>query len=39
MEEAAAFARGFGDWNNDMSKLYQARHAIAAMIVKNGGGQ
>jgi hypothetical protein len=39
MEEAAAFARGFGDWNNDMSKLYQARHAIAAMIVKKGGGQ
>lgn len=39
MKEASSFARGFGDWNNDTSRLYHARHAIAAMIVKKGGGR
>lgn len=39
MAKAASFARGFGDWNNDMTKLYNARRAIAAMIVKKGGGK
>lgn len=32
---AESFARGFGDWNDDLTKLYAARRAIAALIVQN----
>ncbi len=32
---AESFARGFGDWNDDVTKLYAARRAIAALIVQN----
>jgi hypothetical protein len=32
---AESFARGFGDWNDDMAQLYAARRAIAALIVQN----
>jgi hypothetical protein len=32
---AESFARGFGDWNDDMAQLYTARRAIAALIVQN----
>ena len=39
LEKAATFARGFGDWNDDMTKLYAARRAIAAMIAQKGGAQ
>lgn len=32
---AESFARGFGDWNDDVPKLYATRRAIAALIVQN----
>lgn len=35
LKMAESFARGFGDWNDDMGKLYAARRAIAALIVQN----
>lgn len=34
MEHAATFARGFGDWKDDMTALYAARRAVAALIVQ-----
>ncbi len=37
MAQASSFARGFGDWNDDVSKLYAARREIAALITKKGG--
>lgn len=39
LAQASTFARGFGDWNDDMTKLYAARRAIAAMIAQKGGAQ
>ncbi len=30
----ATFARGFGDWKDDMPALYSARRAVAALIVQ-----
>jgi len=35
MKLTETFARGFGDWNDDMNKLYATRRAIAALIVQN----
>jgi hypothetical protein len=32
-----SFARGFGDWNDDVEKLYVARRTIAEMLAKKGG--
>ncbi|MEQ1749006.1 MAG: hypothetical protein ABL974_06260 [Prosthecobacter sp.] len=39
LKQASAFARGFGDWNDDMTKLYAARRAIAALITQKGGAR
>jgi hypothetical protein len=32
-----SFARGFGDWDDDMSRLYEARRQLAELIIKKGG--
>lgn len=32
----ATFARGFGDWDDDMAKLYEARKKLGELIVKKG---
>ncbi len=37
MALAATFARGFGDWEDDMPKLYEARRKLAELIVAKGG--
>ncbi|MBB5037515.1 glycoside hydrolase domain-containing protein [Prosthecobacter dejongeii] len=39
LEIAATFARGFGDWEDDMPKLYAARRKLAELISTKGGGQ
>jgi hypothetical protein len=39
MELAGTFARGFGDWEDNMAKLYAARSKLAALIVAKGGAQ
>lgn len=39
LELAATFARGFGDWDDDMGKLYEARQKLAELIMAKGGGQ
>lgn len=37
LELAATFARGFGDWEDNPAKLYEARRKIADLIVEKGG--
>lgn len=37
LEIAASFARGFGDWDDDLTKLDEARRKVAALIVREGG--
>lgn len=32
-----SFARGFGDWDDNMSRLYEARRQLAELITKKGG--
>lgn len=39
LDLAGTFARGFGDWEDDMPKLYEARRQLAALIVAKGGSQ
>ncbi|TDU68081.1 uncharacterized protein DUF4091 [Prosthecobacter fusiformis] len=39
LELGATFARGFGDWEDDMGKLYDARRKLAELIVTKGGGK
>ena len=39
LELAGTFARGFGDWEDDMPKLYEARSQLTALIVAKGGSQ
>jgi hypothetical protein len=39
MAQASSFARGFGDWNDDVPKLYAARREIAALISQKGGAK
>lgn len=39
LEIGATFARGFGDWEDNMDKLYEARRKLAELIVKKGGGK
>lgn len=39
MAQASSFARGFGDWNDDVPKLYAARREIAALISQKGGAE
>ena len=34
MQLAESFARGFGDWEDDVGRLMQARSALAALIVQ-----
>ncbi|SKB05435.1 protein of unknown function [Prosthecobacter debontii] len=36
---AATFARGFGDWEDDVAKLYAVRQKLAELIVSQGGGR
>jgi len=36
---AATFARGFGDWDDDMGRLYTARRKLAELIVEKGGSE
>lgn len=38
LEIGASFARGFGDWEDDVTKLTEARKKLADLIVKKGGG-
>lgn len=37
LELAATFARGFGDWEDNPAKLYEARRKIADLIMEKGG--
>lgn len=36
---ARSFARGFGDWNDQVESLYAARREIAALLIKKGGAR
>lgn len=39
LDLGATFARGFGDWKDDMTALYAARRAVAALIVQTQAAQ
>lgn len=39
LKAAETFARGFGDWKDDMSALYAARAGLAKLLVKKGGAE
>jgi hypothetical protein len=37
LQIGATFARGFGDWEDNMAKLYEARRELAKLILSKGG--